>query len=104
VTRRRRPSAQTRAVLDLLESRAEEWCHGYELSRDTGIASGTLYPLLMRLAARGYLESRWELAPVAGRPARHLYRLSAAGRMYAAEAAAQPSPRHAVPRPARGGA
>ena len=77
--RRRRPSAQTRTVLDALATGSEQWRFGYELSRETGLASGTLYPLLGRLADRGYLESRWEQT-VPGRPPRHLYRLSAQGR------------------------
>jgi DNA-binding PadR family transcriptional regulator len=41
----------------------------------------------MRLADRGPLETSWETEHVPGRPARHLYRLSIAGRDYAAVAA-----------------
>lgn len=83
--RTRRPSAQTRAVLDSLVGDRDRWRHGYDLSRETGLASGTLYPLLMRLANRGYLESRWQDNETPGRPPRHLYRLTAAGRRYATE-------------------
>lgn len=83
--RTRRPSTQTRAVLDALIGEHDRWRHGYDLSKETGLASGTLYPLLMRLADRGYLESRWEENEAPGRPPRHLYRLTAAGRQYAAE-------------------
>ena len=79
--RNRRPSAQTAAVLDqLVDGR---WWHGYELSRRTGVASGTLYPMLMRLERRGYLESAWE-EPRSGRPPRHTYRLTPEGARYAA--------------------
>jgi DNA-binding PadR family transcriptional regulator len=60
------------------------WRHGYELSRQTGLKSGTLYPILMRLSDRELLESRWRETPETGRPPRHLYRLTAAGRAYAA--------------------
>ena len=84
--RNRRPSAQTRAVLEFLSSDPERWCHGYELCTETGIASGTLYPLLIRLADRDYLESKWEQADAPGRPPRHLYRLTTAGRQYATQA------------------
>jgi DNA-binding PadR family transcriptional regulator len=47
-----------------------------------------MYPILIRLADRGLLETCWESEHVPGRPARHLYRLTAAGREYAAEAIA----------------
>jgi DNA-binding PadR family transcriptional regulator len=50
--------------------------YGYDLARSTGLASGTLYPILVRLEERGLLDARWELGE--GRP-RHVYRLTAAG-------------------------
>jgi PadR family transcriptional regulator, regulatory protein PadR len=34
--------------------------YGYELSRETGLASGTLYPILMRLSEQKLLETDWE--------------------------------------------
>ncbi len=101
MTRQRSPSRQTRAVLERLMDDRARWRHGYELSRLTGIASGTLYPLLMRLADRGYLESRWEDGAVGGRPPRHLYRLSATGQQYAGQAVQSP-PVRVVPRPVKG--
>jgi DNA-binding PadR family transcriptional regulator len=60
-----------------------QWRHGYDLSRETGLPSGTLYPILVRLSDRGFLESKWEPAPEPGRPPRHLYRLTSEGRTYA---------------------
>ena len=101
MVRNRSPSAQTRAVLEFLSSDRERWCYGYELCMETGIASGTLYPLLMRLADRDYLESKWKQAEPPGRPPRHLYRLTAAGRQYAAQAI-RSNPRRIVPRPVSG--
>jgi PadR family transcriptional regulator len=80
----RRPSPQTLAVLGDLAREPGQWRHGYDLATETGIASGTLYPLLMRLCDRGYLESKWEQSPATGRPPRHLYRLTAAGTTYLA--------------------
>jgi PadR family transcriptional regulator, regulatory protein PadR len=69
---RRDSSPQTRAVLaTLLVSRG--WRDGYDIARRTGLASGTLYPILGRLADRGLLETRWE-DPPEGHPRRHLYR------------------------------
>src|SRR5438477_3681327 len=78
-------SPQTRAVLAALHRLAERWRHGYDISRETGLPSGTLYPILGRLADRGMLETRWEDDPPEGRPRRHLYRLSTAGAARAAE-------------------
>jgi PadR family transcriptional regulator PadR len=71
-----RLSKQTLAVLDALLGRAGQWQHGYSLSQSTGIPSGTLYPILMRLEKLHWLETRWEEAKTPGRPPRHLYRLS----------------------------
>ena len=36
-----------------------EWRYGYDISRNTGLKSGTLYPILMRLAEHGMLETSW---------------------------------------------
>lgn len=55
------------------------WRHGYDLCREAGIKSGTLYPLLIRLEAQGHLEAEWQVPAEPGRPARHAYRLTAAG-------------------------
>ena len=98
----RRPSPTARAVLELLADGSDGWRHGYELSQPSGVASGTLSPLLMRLADRGFLESKWEQPSAAGRPPRHLYRLTKTGKQYAADTA-RSAPR-AAPRPARGSA
>jgi PadR family transcriptional regulator, regulatory protein PadR len=77
----RKPNAsrQTRALLAALLDRAQSWRHGYDLSRETGLRSGTLYPLLIRLSAQGLLESRWQEATRPGLPPRHVYRLTARG-------------------------
>ena len=83
--RARKPSAQTLAVLDALLAAAPAWRHGYDLIANAGLSSGTLYPLLIRLADRGLLETRWEAATHPGRPPRHLYRLTSAGIAYATE-------------------
>lgn len=76
-------SKQTLAVLDVLLVRAAQWHHGYAISKQTGIASGTLYPILMRLENLGWLETCWEEARAAGRAPRHQYRLSPNGREWA---------------------
>ena len=84
----RRPSRQTVAVLAAMAADPAEWRYGYELGREVGLKAGTLYPILMRLGDRGLLVSTWEAEPPAGRPPRHLYRLTADGIATAREAAA----------------
>jgi DNA-binding PadR family transcriptional regulator len=79
-------SGQTLSVLAALSSTPSGWRHGYDIAKETGLKSGTLYPILIRLADRGLLESCWEAEQPAGRPRRHLYRLSAQG-LVAAQAA-----------------
>jgi PadR family transcriptional regulator PadR len=72
-------SRQSRTLLAALLERSQAWRHGYDLSKETGLRSGTLYPLLMRLSEQGLLEHRWEEAERPGLPPRHVYRLTAAG-------------------------
>jgi DNA-binding PadR family transcriptional regulator len=72
-------SRQTRALLAAFLDSSRSWRHGYELAKETGLKSGTLYPLLMRLSEQGLLESRWQEAERPGLPPRHAYRLTAAG-------------------------
>ncbi|MGA2010344.1 MAG: helix-turn-helix transcriptional regulator [Solirubrobacteraceae bacterium] len=88
----RRFSAQTLALLAALESNPTAWRHGYELAKETGLRSGTLYPVLIRLADRGLVDACWEDEPPAGRPRRHLYRLTADG-LAAARAGLAAAPR-----------
>jgi len=72
-------SAQTLLVLAALCAEPADWRHGYDLARQTGLKSGTLYPILIRLADRGLVEAQWEEGRPSGRPPRHLYRLSSGG-------------------------
>jgi len=58
--------------------RPNDWHYGYELSRETGLKSGTLYPILMRLEKYRLLEARW-VATQDGVPPRHTYRLTPNG-------------------------
>jgi DNA-binding PadR family transcriptional regulator len=85
-------SPQTRTVLATLADQPQAWRHGYDLSRETGIKSGTLYPLLMRLTEQDLLESEWRPSLQPGRPARKAHRLTAAGVALAAAQAAAPLP------------
>jgi DNA-binding PadR family transcriptional regulator len=55
---------------------------GFDIMEATGLTSGTVYPALERLEARGFVSSRWEAEAAArkeGRPARRYFTLTAAG-------------------------
>lgn len=79
MSRPERFSAQTLLVLAALSGTPSQWRHGYDLAKETALKSGTLYPILIRLADRGLVEAAWEAEQPAGRPRRHLYRLTNAG-------------------------
>lgn len=66
-----------KACFDLANQRS----YGYELMQLTGLASGTLYPILIRFEDAGWLSSSWEVADPRekGRPRRRLYRITGAG-------------------------
>lgn len=81
--RQRRPSPQTVLVLRALLFRSTEWRYGYDLTKEIGLQSGTLYPVLMRLADKGLLESAWHESDRPGAPARHAYRLTQTGVAFA---------------------
>src|ERR1700728_1448216 len=95
---RREFSPQTLSVLASLCEQPSEWQHGYALAQETGLKSGTLYPILIRLADRKLVEACWEEGEPAGRPRRHLYRLTSDG-LAAAMAALAAAPAAAT-RPA----
>lgn len=88
-------SPQTLLVLATLLAEPTRWRHGYDLARETGLASGSLYPILMRLTEQGMLDAEWQPPSAPGRPARHAYRLTADGvalaRTRLAERDARPS-------------
>jgi PadR family transcriptional regulator PadR len=92
----RRPSPQTAAVVAALAADTARWRHGYDLMQELSIKAGSLYPILIRLGERGLLDSAWEASPAPGRPARHLYRLTAAGVRFAATTAAATAADHAT--------
>jgi len=81
---------QTTAVLLALAETPTAWRYGYELCQQTGLKAGSMYPILMRLADRGLLETAWETDAPAGRPPRHLYRLTGLGVELATELTVTP--------------
>ena len=82
-------SRPTRLLLATLLAEPLVWRHGYDVSKETGLKAGTLYPLLIRLSDSGYLASRWKAPVEPGRPSRHMYRLTSAGLALAREIAAE---------------
>jgi DNA-binding PadR family transcriptional regulator len=78
-------SRQTYLLLAALLEQPRTWRHGYELAKETGLKSGTLYPLLMRLSDQRMLDARWQDSDLAGKPPRHMYRLTAGGLALARE-------------------
>ena len=72
-------------LLEAMSAQRQLWRHGYDLMKETGLLSGTLYPLLMRMTEQGLVEAEWREPAQPGRPARHAYRLTAAGLALALE-------------------
>jgi PadR family transcriptional regulator PadR len=85
VGRKPNTSFQTRQLLAAMVENPRAWHYGYELSKQTGLKSGTLYPLLIRLSDQGLLESRWLEAERPGKPPRHAYKLTPDGLALARE-------------------
>jgi|ERR1700744_4602409 PadR family transcriptional regulator, regulatory protein PadR len=79
-----RMSPQTLQILDAFLQDPTDWKYGYDISRNTGLKSGTLYPILMRLADRKLLETAWETVEI-GKPPRHMYRFTPDGLQFARE-------------------
>jgi PadR family transcriptional regulator PadR len=90
MTGRRADSRQTFIVLAELLSDPSVGRYGYELTKATGLSSGTLYPILMRLEERGLLEACWEFSK---RRPRHVYRLTTDGLAAARASRMAPAPR-----------
>jgi PadR family transcriptional regulator PadR len=96
-----RRSTQTVRLLSEFMQTPRDWKYGYDMGRNTGLKSGTLYPILIRLAELKLLETRWE-ASEAGKPPRHMYRLTAGGLRYARDQVSLVS-KHRVGQPAFSG-
>jgi DNA-binding PadR family transcriptional regulator len=86
----RRPSSQAIKLLASLLADARSWRYGYDVSKETGLTPGTLYPLLERLEKQGLLESEWRPSEMEGRPPRHAYRLTRAGAAFAGQWTGEP--------------
>jgi PadR family transcriptional regulator, regulatory protein PadR len=66
----------------VLHALANGSCHGFDVIDATGLASGTVYPILRRLEEERLVTARWENVSIARgeqRPPRRYYELTAAG-------------------------
>ncbi|MES9524996.1 PadR family transcriptional regulator [Streptomyces capoamus] len=76
----------TIAVLEtLLVATSDNPAWGLSICRDADLGPGTVYPILDRLAERGWVVSHEEKGRHPGRPARRFYELTGTGRQQAAE-------------------
>lgn len=94
------PTARVLAAL-LADPEADRY--GLDLMQATGLASGTLYPILRRLMEAGWLTARWEESKqeTRNRPARRYYRLTPEGATQARQALAELRASTVVPEPTR---
>jgi PadR family transcriptional regulator, regulatory protein PadR len=81
--RPRHSSRQIDRLLTAFMRDPSAWRYGYELAKEAGIPTGTLYPALLRLADDDFLDDHWELPDDRGGRVRRMYRLTPAGTDFA---------------------
>ncbi|MBG0819858.1 helix-turn-helix transcriptional regulator [Planomonospora sp. ID91781] len=96
----------TQAVLKVFLEDLSASRYGFDIAREAGLATGSLYPILARLEQAGWVESFWEdqESTELGRPRRRYYRLTDDGACQA-RSALEATLRRTTPRswlPARG--
>ncbi|MGH3854276.1 MAG: PadR family transcriptional regulator [Pseudonocardiaceae bacterium] len=69
------------AMVLLGDAGGRHW--GYELSKQSGVRSGVLYPMLTRMLDEGWVEDGWEDPTTIRdkRPPRRYYKLTSEGRL-----------------------
>lgn len=69
------------ALALMADPTGEHW--GYQLTKESGVRSGVMYPLLSRMLLEGWLEDGWEEADATKnkRPPRRYYTLTNEGRL-----------------------
>jgi PadR family transcriptional regulator PadR len=78
----KRMTLQVQLVLRALLDDPDRQLYGLEIVDSTGLPPGTIYPILARLEAASWVESRWEHdvdEHVEGRPRRRYYRFTPDG-------------------------
>jgi PadR family transcriptional regulator, regulatory protein PadR len=86
-----RMSGPTLRLLKMLLENPRESLSGAQISKSTKLGSGTVYPLLQRLTAAGWIVGEWEKVDPSeiGRPKRRLYKLTRSGQAAALKEFAQ---------------
>jgi PadR family transcriptional regulator, regulatory protein PadR len=86
-----RMSGPTLKILKVFLERPKEPLSGAQISKIAKIGSGTMYPLLQRLAGAGWIVGNWEKVEPSevGRPKRRLYKLTRSGQTAALKELAQ---------------
>jgi PadR family transcriptional regulator, regulatory protein PadR len=78
----RKTHALVQVALALMQDvNGRHW--GYELSKQSGVRSGVMYPVLQRMLDEGWLDDGWEHQPRVGRakrPPRRYYELTDEGK------------------------
>lgn len=89
----------TQLVLRAMLTEPTREMYGLQISRAAELPSGTIHPILARLEACGWLQSRWEDIDPAqeGRPRRRYYHLSPDGVEHARNALARVRRSRAAP-------
>ena len=67
------------AMALMADASARHW--GYELSKQSGVRSGAMYPILNRMLAEGWLSDGWETSGAGKRPPRRYYKLTDSGKI-----------------------
>jgi PadR family transcriptional regulator, regulatory protein PadR len=92
MTRGPRMTLQTQLVLRAMLADPAAERYGLQLCEQTGLPSGTIYPIVARLEQLGWVESSWENPAehvARGRPRRRYYRLTEEGAEQARDALAR---------------
>jgi PadR family transcriptional regulator, regulatory protein PadR len=87
-----RMTLQTQLVLRVMLAEPGAGRYGLQLCEETGLPSGTIYPIVARLEQLGWVQSSWEdprKHVAAGRPRRRYYRLTDEGAQQARDALAR---------------
>jgi PadR family transcriptional regulator, regulatory protein PadR len=82
-------SKLTHSAAIVLQAARKGYRHGFDIAEATGLAGGTVYPILRRLERDRLLAARWEPAAIAhreGRPPRRYYEITPRGEQALQEA------------------
>jgi PadR family transcriptional regulator PadR len=77
----------TQRVIECLGSADQHELYGFELGRQAGLPSGTIYPILHRLERGGLITSYWGPPGQDGARRRRYYKLTGLGQLEVSRAA-----------------